>query len=56
MQDNAKKAPCGAPTGYRQNFTLSTAFKQASTSKRHDATVVMPVVCLWADCEVFGST
>ncbi len=34
---------------------MITSYKQASTRKRHDAIVVMPA-CLWAVCEVFGST
>lgn len=36
--------------------TMTTAFTQASTYKRHDVIVVMPAVCLWADREGFGST
>ena len=34
---------------------MTISFTQASTYKRHDAIVVMPA-CLWAGCEVFGST
>jgi hypothetical protein len=38
-----------------QVISMTAAFKQASTRKRHDAIVVMPA-CLWAAREVFGST
>jgi hypothetical protein len=34
---------------------MTLSFTQASTYKRHDAIVVMSA-CLWAGCEVFGST
>jgi hypothetical protein len=35
---------------------MNASFTQASTYKRHGSIVVMPVACLWADHEVFGST